>query len=133
MRVHNLCVEGYMVAATPHHCVDCVTTHNAILHKLCQHDNTCSVLLPNHPPEVLNCVRKGPLGGNECRLLSVALHTHIQRGETHIGYKQTAYTAHTFEPPQIQMVAIGNTHHCHSTSLLLRILSLHSQQWLTSM
>ena len=81
-----------MAAAMPHHCVDCVTTHNAILHQLCQHDHTRSVLLPDHPPEVLNCVRKGPLGGNECVLLSVALHTqhiytHIQGGETHMEYE----------------------------------------------
>lgn len=40
-------------------------THPSSFHLLCGHHNHMSVLLIHHLPEVVHCILKAPLGGDE--------------------------------------------------------------------
>ena len=47
-----------------------------------QHDDTLGLVLPHHPPEIVNSVREGTLGGNIRTLASVTLsHERIVFGK----------------------------------------------------
>lgn len=62
--------------------------HHSLFRELCEHDYDGRLVLPDHPPEVLNCVLQRGLGGDEGTLDLVALHTRRkERGKRGEGEK----------------------------------------------
>ena len=59
-------------------CTAAMATHLTILLHSAKHDNGPALVLPDHPPEVIDSVLQWSLGSNVGSTLSVALHTHMQ-------------------------------------------------------
>ena len=56
-----------------------MATHLTILLHSAKHDNGPALVLPDHPPEVVDGVLQWSLCGNVGPMLSVALHTYMQK------------------------------------------------------